>query len=61
MRKGGEPRHAWLRSVSFAVLLEGRVDLCPEIFVTGLRSKKTQSFRDIEAKVYLIHSHSFPS
>lgn len=39
MRKGSEPRHAWLRSVSFAVLLQCRVDLCPQFFGTGLRSR----------------------
>ena len=37
MREGGEPRHAWLHYVSFAILLQRRVDFRPQILVAGFR------------------------
>lgn len=38
MREGSEPRHAWLHYVSFAILLQRRVDFRPQILVAGFRS-----------------------
>lgn len=39
MGKGGEPRRGWLDSVSFAGLLQRRVNLRPQFFIAGLRSE----------------------
>lgn len=38
--KGGEPRHAWLRYMSFAGLLQSRIDLRPQFFIAVLGSEK---------------------